>query len=103
MNYICFVNITVSIINMKATFNKSRIMKSAWAMFKAGKSYRRHVLTFGECLKAAWADERNKVEKMNRIMRLREKMPERSYNPISINQLSDTLVNYYAYNAFNND
>jgi len=103
MNYICLVNITIDIINMKVTFNKSRIMKSAWTMFKTGKSYRRHVFTFGECLKGAWADERKKVEKMDRLMRLREKMPQRAYNPISINQLSETLVNYYAYNTFNND
>lgn len=88
---------------MKVTFNKSRIMKSAWTMFKAGKSYRRHVFTFGECLKAAWADERKKVEKMDRLMRLREKMPERASNPVSMTCLSDTLMNYYACNTFNND
>lgn len=36
---------------MKATFNKSNIMKSAWSMFKAGKSYSKHIYTFAECLK----------------------------------------------------
>ena len=55
---------------MKTAFNKSRVMKTAWSMFKAGKSYRRHVYTFGECLKLAWADERKKVEKMDSLVRL---------------------------------
>lgn len=88
---------------MKATFNKSRIMKSAWSMFKAGKSYRRHVFTFGECLKAAWADERTKVEKIESLIRLRERMPEKASNPVSLNCLTTTLVNYYTNNTFNND
>jgi hypothetical protein len=88
---------------MKATFNKSNIMKSAWSMFKAGKSYRKHIYTFAECLKLAWTEERKKVVKMNRLNQLREIMPERAYNPISLNYLSDTLVNYYANNTFNND
>lgn len=88
---------------MKTTFNKSRIMKSAWAMFKAGKSFRRHVYTFGECLKLAWADERKKVERMNSLSRLRERMPVKASNPVNMAYLSDTLMNYYAYNTFNND
>lgn len=88
---------------MKATFNKSRIMKSAWAMFKAGKSYRRHVFTFGECLKAAWADERQRVVKMDKLYQLRENMPVRSSNVVNLDCLSNTLVNYYANNTFNND
>lgn len=86
-----------------ATFNKSRIMKSAWTMFKAGKSFRRHVYTFGECLKLAWAEERKKVEKMNSLSRLRERMPVKASNPVNMAYLSDTLMNYYAYNTFNND
>ena len=86
-----------------ATFNKSRIMKSAWTMFKAGKSFRRHVYTFGECLKLAWADERKKVERMNSLSRLREIMPIKASNPVNMAYLSDTLMNYYAYNTFNND
>lgn len=88
---------------MKTTFNKSRIMKSAWTMFKAGKSFRRHVYTFGECLKLAWADERKKVERMNSLSRLRERMPVKASNPVNMAYLSDTLMNYYAYNTFNND
>ncbi len=44
-------------------YNKSRVMKSAWSMFKAGKKYRNHVLTFSECLKEAWKDERSSYDK----------------------------------------
>ena len=88
---------------MKTAFNKSRIMKTAWSMFKAGKSYRRHFYTFGECLKAAWADERKKVEKMDSLIRLRERMPVKASNPVSMAYLSDSLTNYYACNTFNND
>lgn len=93
------LNITI----MKATFNKSNIMKSAWSMFKTGKSYRRHIYTFSECLKLAWADERKKVERMNNLVRLRKMMPEKASNPVSLNYLTATLVNYYANNTFNND
>lgn len=44
-------------------YDKSNLIKSAWNMFKAGKKYRNHVLTFAECLKEAWKAEKTRFAK----------------------------------------
>ncbi len=80
-------------------YSKSRIMKSAWSMFKAGKKYRNHVLTFGECLKEAWKNERssyNKAMNMYNLWNLDVKVSSMAF-------MADTLVNYYANNRYNGD
>ena len=92
-------------------YSKSRIMKSAWSMFKAGKKYRNHVLTFGECLKEAWKNERssyNKAMNMYNLWNLaakqeKERDAKRNVKVSSMAFMADTLVNYYAKNRYNGD
>ena len=92
-------------------YNKARIMKSAWSMFKAGKKYRNHVLTFGECLKEAWKDERSsydKAMKMYQLFNLNKKQCEsrdakRNGGTCSMAFMANTLTNYYANNRYNGD
>lgn len=92
-------------------YNKTRIMKSAWSMFKAGKKYRNHVLTFGECLKEAWKDERSsydKAMKMYQLFNLNKKQCEsrdtkRNVGTCSMAFMANTLTNYYANNRYNGD
>lgn len=92
-------------------YNKSRIMKSAWSMFKSGKKYRNHVLTFAECMKEAWKNERafyDKAMKMYKLFILNKKQCEgrdAKYNTgtCSMAFMADTLVNYYANNRYKGD
>lgn len=92
-------------------YNKSRIMKSAWSMFKAGKKYRNHVLTFGECLKEAWKNERVSYNRAKDIFNLRnlltkqekERDAKRNVGTCSMAFMADTLVNYYANSRYNGD
>lgn len=92
-------------------YNKSRVMKSAWSMFKSGKKIGRHVLTFGECLKEAWKDERSsydKAMKMYQLFNINKKQCEgrnakRNVKVSSMAFMADTLVNYYANNRYNGD
>lgn len=97
---------------MKAPkYNKSRIMKSAWAMFKSGKKLGRHVLTFGECMKEAWKDERSSYSKsmsMYQLFNLNKKQCEerdakRNVKVASMAFMANTLTNYYANNRYNGD
>lgn len=84
-------------------------MKSAWSMFKLGKKYRNHVLTFGECLKEAWKNERssyNKAMNMYNLWNLaakqeKERDAKRNVKVFSMAFMANTLVNYYAYNRYN--
>ena len=86
-------------------YSKSRIMKSAWSMFKAGKKYRNHVLTFGECLKEAWKNERSSYNNLWNLAAKQEKERDakRNVKVSSMAFMADTLVNYYAYNRYNGD
>ncbi len=92
-------------------YNKARIMKSAWSMFKSGKKIGRHILTFSECLKEAWKDERSsydKAMKMYQLFNLNKKQCEsrdakRNVKVSSMAFMADTLVNYYANNRYNGD
>ena len=97
---------------MKAPkYNKSRVMRSAWAMFKSGKKYRNHVLTFSECLKEAWKHEHLSYNKELRLYRLfilnkkqcEERDAKRNIGVCSMDFLADTLVSYYANNRYNGD
>lgn len=97
---------------MKAPkYNKSRIMKSAWQMFKSGKKYRNHVLTFGECLKEAWKSERASYDKAMKMYSLwnlavkqeKERDAKRNIGTCSMAFMADTLVSYYANNRYNGD
>ena len=92
-------------------YSKSRIMKSAWSMFKAGKKYRNHVLTFGEWVEGAWKNERssyNKAMNMYNLWNLaakqeKERDAKRNVKVSSMAFMADTLVNYYANNRYNGD
>ena len=92
-------------------YNKERIKKSDRSMFKAGKKYRNHVLTFGECLKEAWKDERSsydKAMKMYQLFNINKKQCEgrnakRNVKVSSMAFMADTLVNYYANNRYNGE
>ena len=57
-------------------YNRSRVMKMAWSMFRNGKKIGRRVLTFAECLKEAWKSERiayNKAMSMYNLWNLAAK------------------------------
>lgn len=92
-------------------YNKSNLMKSAWNMFKSGKKYRNHVLTFAECLKEAWRAERagfTKAMNMYNLWNLaakqeKERDAKRNVKVYSMAFMADTLVNYYANNRYNGD
>lgn len=79
--------------------------------FKAGKKYRNHVLTFSECLKEAWKDERSsydKAMKMYQLFNLNKKQCEsqdakRNVGTCSMAFMANTLTNYYANNRYNGD
>lgn len=91
--------------------NKSRVMKSAWSMFKGGKKYRNHVLTFGECLKEAWKSERalyDKDMKMYNLWNINKKQCEerdakRNIGTCSMSFMANTLMDYYTNNRYNGD
>lgn len=92
-------------------YNKRRVMKSAWSMFKSGKKTGRHVLTFGECLKEAWKDERgsyDKAMKMFQLFNLNKQQCEsrdakRNVDTCSMAFMANALTNYYANNRYNGD
>ena len=84
-------------------YSKSRIMKSAWSMFKAGKKYRNHVLTFGECLKEAWKNERSSYNKAMNMYNLWNLAAKQEKERDAMAFMADTLVNYYANNRYNGD
>lgn len=86
-------------------------MKSAWNMFKAGKKYRNHVLTFAECLKEAWKAEKARFTKAMNMYNLwnlvakqeKERDAKRNAKVSSMAFMADTLVNYYTNNRYNGD
>lgn len=92
-------------------YNKARIMKTAWSMFKSGKKYRNHVLTFSECLKEAWKDERSAYDKAMKMYNLwnlaakqeKERDAKRNVGTCSMAFMANTLTNYYANNRYNGD
>lgn len=92
-------------------YNKSNLMKSAWSMFKAGKKYRNHVLTFRECLKEAWKAEKARFAKAMDLYSLWNKAAQeqrkrdagRNIGTCSMSFMADTLVDYYASNRYNGD
>lgn len=92
-------------------YSKSNLMKSAWKMFKAGKKYRNHVLTFAECLKEAWKAEKARFTKAMSMYNLWNKAAEeqskrdasRNIGTCSMSFMTDTLVNYYASSRYNGD
>lgn len=52
--YICIIEIRVNTYKtMKATYNKSKIMKNAWYLKKANTS-----MSFSTCLRKAWRNEK---------------------------------------------
>lgn len=91
--------------------NNGRIMKSAWSMFKTGKMYRNHVLTFAECLKEAWKNERVSYNRARDIFNLRNQLTKRekvrdakrNVSTSSMAFMADTLISYYANNRYNGD
>lgn len=92
-------------------YNRSYLMKSAWNMFKAGKKYRNHVLTFSECLKEAWKAEKARFTKAmdlytlwNKAAAEQRKCDEgRNIGTCSMSFMAGTLVDYYASNRYNGD
>ena len=92
-------------------YNKSNLMKSAWSMFKAGKKFRNHVLTFAECLKEAWKAEKARFTKAMSLYNLwtlaakqeKERTAKINVRTCSMSFMADTLVNYYANNRYNGD
>lgn len=98
---------------MKAPkYNRSRVMKMAWSMLRNGKKIGRHVLTFAECLKEAWKNERVSYKRVLDIFNLRnllvkqekERDAKRNIRPSSsMAFMADTLVDYYANNVYNGD
>lgn len=92
-------------------YNRSRVMKMAWSMFRNGKKIGRRVLTFAECLKEAWKSERiayNKAMSMYNLWNLaakqeKERDAKRNVGTCSMAFASGTLVNYYANNRYNGD
>lgn len=92
-------------------YDKSNLMKSAWNMFKAGKKYRNHVLTFAECLKEAWKAEKTRFIKAMDMYTLWNKAAEeqrkrdagRNIGTCSMSFMAGTLVDYYASNRYNGD
>lgn len=92
-------------------YNRSNLMKSAWNMLKAGKKFRNHVLTFAECLKEAWKAEKERFAKAMSMYHLWNKAAEeqnkrdisRNIGTSSMSFMSDTLVDYYSNNRYNDD
>lgn len=92
-------------------YKKSNLMKLAWNMFKAGKKYRNHVLTFAECLKEAWKAEKARFTKAMSMYKLWNKTDEeqskrdagRNIGICSMSFMAETLVNYYLNNRYNGD
>lgn len=97
---------------MKAPkYNRSRVMKMAWRMFKMGYKVRKHILTFAECIKDAWNEEKKLFEKAMTLFKLnvlvaeqtRKQNEGRNISTSSMAFMSDTLVNYYENNTYNGD
>lgn len=92
-------------------YNRSRVMKMAWSMLRKGKKVGRHVLTFAECIKEAWKNERitfNKAMNMFNLWNLaakqeKERDAKRNIRTCSMAFASDSLVDYYANNRYNGD
>ena len=89
---------------MKATYNKSEIMKKAWQIYKSLSSY-----TFGECLKAVWATEKAKVRRAAEKTAKAKRDAEREANSkiqraemealfknIRATDIDQGIANYYA-------
>ncbi len=92
-------------------YNRSRVMKMAWSMLRNGKKIGRHVLTFAECLKEAWKNERATFEKAMKMFQLfnlnkkqcEERDAKRNITTCSMAFMANTLTNYYANNRYNGD
>ena len=92
-------------------YNRSNLMKSAWSIFKSGKKYRNHVLTFAECLKEAWKAEKARFTRAMSMYNLwnlaakQEKVRDakRNIKTSSMAFMADTLTNYYSSNRYNGD
>lgn len=93
-------------------YDRSRVMKMAWSMLRNGKKIGRHVLTFAECIKEAWKNERNTFKREMEFFKLRllaaaecdKRDAKRNIRPSSSMAFaSGSLVNYYANNTYNGD
>lgn len=87
----------------KARYNKSEIMRKAWAIYKSGHSI--YSMSFGIALSRAW-----EVAKENRATEAKKAEAQTWANDwnnnntsFDLNILAPTLSNYYANNTFNGD
>lgn len=92
-------------------YNRGRVMKMAWSMYRTGKKIGRHILTFAECMKEAWKLEKNTFKKAMNMFNLwnlaakkgKERDSKRNIRTCSMAFASDSLVDYYANNTYNGD
>ena len=61
---------------MKATINKSQLMKRAWGIYRMGQNNRKYRTTFADALRRAWRMEKNAVAMINRVAELPEPTPK---------------------------
>ena len=70
MLHICIMKINNKMYKTMKTINKSKLMKRAWTIYKSMSNFDRDELrfinSFAECLKRAWAYEKEDIEQANR-------------------------------------
>ncbi|WP_145996419.1 hypothetical protein [Dysgonomonas massiliensis] len=89
---------------MKTTkYNKSEIMRKAWAIYKSGHSI--YSMSFSASLERAW--EIAKKNRSTEIRKAEEQVWANDWNnnntSFDLNILAPTLSNYYANNTYNGD
>lgn len=87
----------------KSRYNKSEIMKRAWAIYKSGHSF--YSISFSISLGRAW-----EIAKQNRATEMRkaeEQIWTNNWNSnnmsFNLNRIATTLSNYYANKTYNGD